>query len=83
MAPGARRYPTPAHDPASLDYILEEVFRFPPDSILAQALAADGCINFLDLISYTEDDIETLVYPVVQAPSHTGDPVPDVMTTVS
>ena len=83
MAPGARRYPTPAHDPASLDYILEEVFRFPPDSILAQALAADGCINFLDLISYTEEDIETLVYPVVQAPSHTGDPVPDVMTTVS
>ena len=71
-----QRSMAPGYLPESLTYILEEVFRMLPDSILHRALDHHGYHSFMDLIAMPEEDISSLTYPVFQPADEQGDPQP-------
>ena len=68
----------PGTKPESLQYIITEVFDFPPDSILATSLDYHGVETFVGLAALTISMIDNMTYPVSQAPDEDGDAQPDV-----
>lgn len=68
----------PGLTPASLVHVVQEVWGYPPDSILEQALEYKGIKTFVDLLSLTTSTIDTLIYPVSQPSDPLTGPVADV-----
>ncbi|CAJ1930097.1 unnamed protein product [Cylindrotheca closterium] len=54
---------------ASLEFAVTTLFRASLDSPLMLALCRDGCINFMDLLSYSEAELLELKYnaPILDA----------------